>query len=88
VRARRLHLGLRRLRDDGFLDTLEKEPFQAWTPDELLDMVDDKPLLYKPGRKWSYSFSEVRPLHVPKLPTSFEIPLTHHLKLSPIHMRL
>jgi D-alanyl-D-alanine carboxypeptidase len=40
---------------DSFLDILEKELFRAWTPDELLDMVNDKPLLYKPGKNWCYS---------------------------------
>jgi CubicO group peptidase (beta-lactamase class C family) len=40
---------------DSFNEALAEDPFQAWTTDELLDRVIDKPLLYKPGTNWSYS---------------------------------
>ena len=39
----------------SFQSTLYKDPFQAWTTEELLGFVTDKPLLYEPGKNWSYS---------------------------------
>lgn len=43
---------------DSFIDDLYKDPFRAWTTDELIDMSTDKPLLYKPGTNWSYSHAD------------------------------
>jgi D-alanyl-D-alanine carboxypeptidase len=40
---------------DSFEDAIKKEPFAAWTDDELIKMVTDQPLLYEPGTNWSYS---------------------------------
>jgi D-alanyl-D-alanine carboxypeptidase len=40
---------------DSFVEALYKDPFQAWTNNELIEMSTDKPLLYKPGTNWSYS---------------------------------
>jgi D-alanyl-D-alanine carboxypeptidase len=40
---------------DSFEDAIKKEPFEAWTDDELIKMVTDQPLLYEPGTNWSYS---------------------------------
>jgi len=40
---------------DSFIDALYKDPFRAWTPDELIEMATDEPLLYEPGTNWSYS---------------------------------
>jgi D-alanyl-D-alanine carboxypeptidase len=40
---------------DSFEDAIKKEPFAAWTDDELIKMSTDQPLLYEPGTNWSYS---------------------------------
>ena len=40
---------------DSFQDALYKDPFREWTPDELIKMVTDEPLLYEPGTNMSYS---------------------------------
>jgi CubicO group peptidase (beta-lactamase class C family) len=40
---------------DSFTDAVYKDPFRAWTPDELIKMATDEPLLYEPGTNWSYS---------------------------------
>jgi D-alanyl-D-alanine carboxypeptidase len=40
---------------DPFVDALYKDPFRAWTTEEQLSYVADKPLLYEPGRNWSYA---------------------------------
>jgi D-alanyl-D-alanine carboxypeptidase len=40
---------------ESFLDAIEKDPFRAWTTDELIEMATDEPLLYEPGTNWSYS---------------------------------
>ena len=40
---------------DSFTDVVYKDPFRAWTPDELIKMSTDEPLLYEPGTNWSYS---------------------------------
>jgi CubicO group peptidase (beta-lactamase class C family) len=40
---------------DSFTDAIYKDPFRAWTPDELIKMSTDEPLLYEPGTNWSYS---------------------------------
>ena len=40
---------------DSFVDALYKDPFRAWTTEEQLDFVADKPLLYEPGKNWSYA---------------------------------
>jgi D-alanyl-D-alanine carboxypeptidase len=39
----------------SFVDALYKDPFRAWTTEEQLDYVTDKPLLYEPGTNWSYA---------------------------------
>src|SRR5215212_8381535 len=39
----------------SFDDTLNKDPFRAWTTAEQLSYVADKPLLYEPGTNWSYA---------------------------------
>ncbi len=40
---------------DSFTDAAYKDPFRAWTPDELIKMATDEPLLYEPGTNMSYS---------------------------------
>src|SRR5215208_5517961 len=40
---------------DSFIDALYKDPFRAWTPDGLIEMATDEPLLYEPSTNWSYS---------------------------------
>lgn len=40
---------------DSFIDAVYKDPFRAWTPEELIKMSTDEPLLYEPGTNWSYS---------------------------------
>jgi D-alanyl-D-alanine carboxypeptidase len=40
---------------DSFQDALFKDPFRGWTPDELIKIATDEPLLYEPGTNWSYS---------------------------------
>jgi D-alanyl-D-alanine carboxypeptidase len=40
---------------DSFVDALYKDPFRAWTTEEQLGYVADKPLLYEPGTNWSYA---------------------------------
>jgi D-alanyl-D-alanine carboxypeptidase len=40
---------------DSFIDAVYKDPFRAWTPDELIEMATDEPLLYEPGTNMSYS---------------------------------
>ena len=39
----------------SFDDAIEKDPFRAWTTEEQLSYVADKPLLYEPGTNWSYA---------------------------------
>jgi D-alanyl-D-alanine carboxypeptidase len=39
----------------SFDDALYKDPFRAWTTEEQLSYVADKPLLYEPGTNWSYA---------------------------------
>ena len=43
------------VQDKGFLEAIEKHPFRSWTTEEQLGFVADKPLLYEPGRNWSYA---------------------------------
>ncbi len=40
---------------DSFIDAVYKDPFREWTPDELIEMATDEPLLYEPGTNMSYS---------------------------------
>jgi D-alanyl-D-alanine carboxypeptidase len=40
---------------DSLEDSLKKDPFRAWTNDELIKMSTAEPLLYEPGTNWSYS---------------------------------
>jgi CubicO group peptidase (beta-lactamase class C family) len=40
---------------DSFTDALKKDPFGAWTDDELIKMSTAEPLLYEPGTNMSYS---------------------------------
>ena len=39
----------------SFVDALYKDPFRAWTTEEQLSYVADKPLFYEPGTNWSYA---------------------------------
>jgi D-alanyl-D-alanine carboxypeptidase len=39
----------------SFDDAVNKDPFRAWTTEEQLSYVADKPLLYEPGTNWSYA---------------------------------
>ena len=39
----------------SFVDALYKDPFRAWTTEDQLSYVADKPLLYEPGTNWSYA---------------------------------
>jgi D-alanyl-D-alanine carboxypeptidase len=39
----------------SFDDAVNKDPFRAWTTEEQLGYVADKPLLYEPGTNWSYA---------------------------------
>jgi CubicO group peptidase (beta-lactamase class C family) len=39
----------------SFDDAVNKNPFRAWTTEEQLGYVADKPLLYEPGTNWSYA---------------------------------
>jgi D-alanyl-D-alanine carboxypeptidase len=39
----------------SFIDDLYKNPFRAWTTEEQLSYVADKPLLYEPGTNWSFA---------------------------------
>jgi D-alanyl-D-alanine carboxypeptidase len=39
----------------SFLDASDKDPFRAWTTEDLLGYVAGKPLLYEPGTNWSYA---------------------------------
>jgi D-alanyl-D-alanine carboxypeptidase len=41
--------------DKAFSDATDKHPFRAWTSEEQLSYVADKPLLYEPGTNWSYA---------------------------------
>jgi len=40
---------------DSFEDALKKDPFGAWTNDELIKIGTDEPLLYEPGTNWNYA---------------------------------
>ncbi|MFG2987813.1 serine hydrolase domain-containing protein [Streptomyces sp. NPDC048257] len=41
--------------DPKFLSALYADPFRQWTPDELVGISAAHPLLYEPGKSWSYS---------------------------------
>ena len=41
--------------EDSFRDAVYKDPFRAWTNDELIKLGTDKPLLYEPGTNWNYA---------------------------------
>jgi CubicO group peptidase (beta-lactamase class C family) len=41
--------------EDSFRDAVYKDPFRAWTNDELIKFGTDKPLLYEPGTNWNYA---------------------------------
>lgn len=44
------------LGNEAFADKLYSDPFQQWTPDELLSFAHvNGPLLYKPGTNWDYA---------------------------------
>ncbi|WP_431677089.1 serine hydrolase domain-containing protein [Kitasatospora sp. KL5] len=43
------------VRDPGFLAALDADPFQHWTPEELVGISTAQPLWYEPGTDWSYS---------------------------------
>jgi D-alanyl-D-alanine carboxypeptidase len=40
---------------DSFEDALKKDPFGAWTNDELIKIGTDEPRLYEPGTNWNYA---------------------------------
>ena len=42
-------------REDSFVDAVYKDPFRAWTNEELIKIGTDKPLLYEPGTNWNYA---------------------------------
>ncbi len=39
----------------AFLSALQADPFRSWTPQQLLQFVTAKPLIYRPGTNWNYS---------------------------------
>jgi len=41
--------------DDGFLKRFYGNPFQHWTPDELIKIALDRPMPCDPGKCWSYA---------------------------------
>src|SRR5215217_1422073 len=41
--------------EDSFRDAVYKDPFRAWTNEELIKIGTDKPLLYEPGTNWNYA---------------------------------
>src|SRR4051794_26822764 len=44
------------LGNQAFDEQLQSDPFQQWTPDELLQFAHvDQPLLYEPGTNWDYA---------------------------------
>lgn len=44
------------LGNPAFAEQLLSDPFQQWTPDELLQFAHvDQPLLYEPGTNWDYA---------------------------------
>jgi D-alanyl-D-alanine carboxypeptidase len=49
---------------DSFTDALKKDPFGAWTDDELIKMLTAEPLLYEPGTNMSYSHANCEILGV------------------------
>ena len=40
---------------DSFVDDLYADPFQRWTPEELIEIGLSQPLWYEPGTNWSYA---------------------------------
>src|SRR5215216_1263338 len=41
--------------EDSFRDAVYKDPFRAWTNEELIKIGTDKPLLYEPCTNWNYA---------------------------------
>ena len=45
--------------DQGFNETLDKDPQKAWTPDELLTIAFAHPASFAPGAKYDYSNTNI-----------------------------
>jgi CubicO group peptidase (beta-lactamase class C family) len=41
--------------DDGFITAFYVDPFQHWTPEELIEIGVSKPLMFEPGTNWGYA---------------------------------
>jgi len=41
--------------DDGFIRRFYADPFQHWTPDELIKIAFARPMPCEPGKSWSYA---------------------------------
>ena len=41
--------------DDGFIEQFHANPFQHWTPDELIAIGLGRPMVCDPGACWSYA---------------------------------
>ena len=39
----------------AFQDVAENDPLHEWQPQQLIDLVEDEPLLFPPGEGWFYS---------------------------------
>jgi D-alanyl-D-alanine carboxypeptidase len=40
---------------DEFNDRFEADPFQHWTPEEVLDIAMRQPMVFEPGTSWAFS---------------------------------
>jgi CubicO group peptidase (beta-lactamase class C family) len=43
------------VQDDGFVAAFYENPFRRWTPQELIGIGVDRPLMFEPGTNWGYS---------------------------------
>ncbi|MBS1907037.1 MAG: beta-lactamase family protein [Actinobacteria bacterium] len=46
------------LGNDAFVKAAYDDVYRAWTPEEQLALVKDKPLLYRPGTNWNYAHTD------------------------------